>query len=80
MILLLALDPTIFFPKPCGCGVRTVHKLVKRAPIKSVELKLESRVNMFGGINGLVVLQDHRLKNDRLLGVPLMSSYAVKIH
>ena len=80
MPLLLALDPVRFPHKYCDLGVHVVHELVKRDPVPSVESKLDSRANMFGIINGLGALQDDRLKNDHPIGVPLPSSYAVKLH
>ena len=64
----------------CGRDVHVVHRFIKLATILAFKLKLDLRANMFDGIKGLGALQDDRLKNDHLIGVPLTSSYAIELH
>ena len=80
MTLLLALD-TASFPQEYCIHVKCVFRdFSKRPTITSVESKQYARVNIFGVINDLVVLQDDRLKNNHPLRVPLPSLYTAKLH
>ena len=80
MTLQLTLDPTSS-SKVSRRRVECVfHEFVKCTTIPAADSKHYARANMFGVINVLGALQDHQLKNDHPLGVPLPSVYTIKLH
>ena len=80
MTLLIALDSAISPQAPYSLGVSVVYKFVKCTTIPAADSKHYARANIFGVINVLGALQDHQLKNDHPLGVPLPSVYTIKLH
>ena len=80
MAFLLALYPVISPQVPRSRGVCAVYYFIKLNTITAVELELDSRTNIFGASDRLDALQDDRLKNNHLPGVPLPILYAVKLH
>ena len=80
MALLLALNPKISSQVPNSRGVSVIYEFTKGTTITAVELELDLRSNIFGTSDDSYELQDNRLKIDQPLGVPLLRSYAVKIH
>ena len=75
MTLLLTLDPASSPQVPHSCGVSVDYDFVRKTMITEVESELNLLVNIFGTSDGSDALQDDWLKNDHLIGVPLLRSY-----